>query len=386
MFELDDRLRTARQHARDWTGELRAAALELDADPDAIHRHLDLPPVRHLASMLIPPAYNPNPVVVDGHRFYGMSALERAVFAEEIASGDAGMLLAAPGASLSGVLVDLLADDEQKAWFYGRLLAAPTWTFFALTEPDRGSDAAAMQTALAPAPDGDGLVLRGAKRYIGNAARAQVGVVFARDRPGPLGAAAVFVETDAAGFKAEPIPTVGLRGAQICAVTLDGVPVPANRVLGRHLSPTRRGVWSGVQMFNRLRPGVAAIALGVARAAHEYVAANRRELRTWERLRWERTGRRIDGVRQLIHQAAATVDAQPTNGYVASAAKARAARLAEEVTLEALEFFGAGARLAHPMLDKLVRDARGVEFMEGTGNIQRLNVFQGLVQGKLNRG
>ncbi len=385
MIELDDRLSTARKHARDWARDLRSTALELDGDPDTVQRCLDNPAVRHLSTMLIPEPWLPERPLIGGYRFDGMTAMERVVFAEEIAAGDAGMMLAAPGPSLSGVLIDLLADRDQKEWFYGRMLTAPTWTFFALTEPDRGSDAGAMQTALEPDGEG-GLLLRGAKRYIGNGTRAALGVVFARDRPGPLGATAVLVETTAPGFKAEVIPTIGLRGAQLSAIRLDEVPVPADRVLGRHLSPTRRGVWSGVQMFNRLRPGVAAIALGIARSAHEYVTEQRHALSKAERLRWEHTGRRIDGVRQLILQAAAVVDAQPSNGHLASAAKARAARLAEEVTLDALDYFGPGARLTQPMLDKLVRDARGVEFMEGTGNIQRLNTFQGLLQGKLDRG
>ena len=63
----------------------------------------------------------------------------------------------------------------------------------------------------------------------------------------------------------------------------------------------------------------------------------------------------------------------------------RASRLAEEATLEALGHFGPGARLEHPLLDKLARDARGVEFMEGTANIQKLNLFTGLIQGRLRR-
>lgn len=138
-------------------------------------------------------------------------------------------------------------------------------------------------------------------------------------------------------------------------------------------------------MFNQLRPGVAAIALGIARAAHEYVRDNRRELRGAEHDAAQRLELRIEGVRRLVHRAAAEVDANPASGYLASAAKARACRLAEVATTQALGFFGVGARLDHPMLDKLARDARGVEFMEGTGNIQRLNVFTGLVQSKLPR-
>jgi alkylation response protein AidB-like acyl-CoA dehydrogenase len=241
-----------------------------------------------------------------------------------------------------------------------------------------------MTTALTP--DGDGsLQLTGAKRYIGNAARAEIGVVFARTRPGPLGVTAVLVDTRTAGFSAGPLATIGLRGAQISDVKLDAIAIPEDRVLGRHLSATRRGMWSGVQMFNRLRPGVAAIALGIARAAWEYAGANRRALRPHERDRMDRIGARIGAVRQLIWQAAMAVDADPADGYLASAAKVGAARLAAEVSAQALEFFGPGARLEHPLLDKLARDAMGVEFMEGTGNIQRLNLFQGLIQGRLGR-
>lgn len=385
MIELDDRLTALRDQVREWAADARATAMELDEDPDAVFRHLDQPMVSYLATTLIPEEFNPSPLTINGHRFHGMRSLERAIAAEEAACGDAGLLLASPGASLSGVVIDMLGDQPQKEWFYGRLLERPSWTFCALTEPDRGSDAAAMQTALVPAPDGGPARLTGAKRYIGNAARAAFGVVFARTKPGPLGVTAVLVDTSSAGFKAEPLKMIGLRGAQISALTLDSVEIGADRFLGRHLSPTRRGMWTGVQMFNRLRPGVAAIALGIARAAAEYVAANRRDLRPHERDRLERIDRRIAGTRQLILRAALAVDANAVDGYLASAAKARAARLAEEVPMAALEFFGPGARLEHPLLDKLARDGHGVEFMEGTGNIQRLNLFQGLMQGRIDR-
>ncbi|NNN31056.1 acyl-CoA dehydrogenase family protein [Streptomyces sp. S3(2020)] len=384
MIELDDRTRAFQRQARAWAQELKPLALELDQDPDAIHRHLDVAIVSYLTRMTVPPEFNPDPVVIDGHRFYGTGTLERVVFAEEAAVGDAGMLLASPGPVMSGVLVDAMGDERQKKWFYSRVMEKPTWTFFALTEPDRGSDAAAMDTTLTP--DGDHFVLRGAKRYIGNAARADLGIVFARTRPGPLGVTAVLIDTSAAGFTAEPLETIGLRGLRLTAVTLDDVRVPAEQVLGRHLRATQRGMWSAVQGLNRLRPGVAAFGLGIARAAYEYVLDNRRTPNTSERHRLDRLGLRLTELRQLIWRAAIAVDDnEPAAGYLASAAKARASRLAEEATLEALGHFGPGARLDHPLLDKLARDARGVEFMEGTGNIQKLNLFTGLVQGGLRR-
>ncbi|MGC5344666.1 acyl-CoA dehydrogenase family protein [Streptomyces sp. AM 4-1-1] len=387
MTLLDERLRTLQHTARGWAEQIRPLVLPLEADPEAVREHLDLPLFSYLARTPVPREYQPDPIVVDGHAYYGTGGLERVVFCEEIASVDAGMLLAAPGPSLSGVLVALLGDEEQRSWFYGRLMARPTWTFLALTEPDRGSDAGSLTTLLTPGAEGGPLLLNGAKRFIGNAARSDLGVVFARTRPGPLGVVAALVETARPGFEAVPFDTVGLRGNQICEVRLTDVEVPAEHVLGRHLSPTRRGLMGAVQGFNRLRPGVAALALGIARGAYEYVVAHRRTLRSAEAARLERTALRIEGVRRLVYRAGEAVDRDdPALGPLASAAKARAAQLAEEVTLEALEYFGAGARLDHPLLDKFARDARGVEFMEGTRNIQRLNLFQGLSQGKIDRG
>jgi acyl-CoA dehydrogenase len=396
---LDERMLKLRAQAAEWAEGLRAAGLALDRDPDAVGGLTDLPAMRCLATMLIPPEFGVAGIELDGHRFRGMTALERVVMLEEFARGDAGMVLAAPGAAMSGVLVDVLGDEEQKAWFYGRLLKRPTWTFFALTEPDAGSDANALSTSLKPAGDGN-FVLSGRKRYVGNASRASMGVVFARTAPGPLGVTVVLLDTagtadatdtagsagtGAPGFRAEPLAMLGLRGARFCALEFDSVPVPAHRVLGRHLSPTRRGMWAGTQTFNRLRPGVAAIAIGIARAAHDYVRDERGRLTGGERDRWDLLRHRIDSVRNLVHLAAMEVDADASRGHLASAAKAGACRLAEDVTRQACEFFGPHARWEHPLLDKLVRDARGVEFMEGTSDIQKLIVFHGLLTGKVGR-
>ncbi|MEU4522046.1 acyl-CoA dehydrogenase family protein [Amycolatopsis sp. NPDC024027] len=383
---LDDRLVTLRDAAREWGAEFRAAGAGLDTDPDGVGAHLDLAGVRCLATMLVPGEFGGAGLSLGAHRFHGMTAIERTVVLEELARGDAGLMLASPGASMSGVLVDVLADREQKEWFYGRLLERPTWTFFALTEPDRGSDATALETALKTSPDGGPHRLDGRKKYVGNAARAALGVVFARTGPGPLGVTAVLVDTADPGFHAEPLESLGLRAARICELTLEDVAVPAERVLGRDRSPARRGMWACVQTFNRLRPGVAAIAVGIAAAACDYVLAERGPLGRDGRDRLEELGRRIDGVRHLVQLSAIEVDADGSRGHLASAAKAEACRLAEEATLEACGFFGPRARWEHPALDKLVRDARGVEFMEGAGNIQKLTVFQGLVAGKVGRG
>ncbi|MEU9359832.1 acyl-CoA dehydrogenase family protein [Streptomyces sp. NPDC048301] len=382
---LDPGLRALREQFREWGRDFPAHALALDSDPEWIRRCFDLPAVRYLARMGVPAAYGHDPEPIAGRRFRGELAMERAVVMEELACADAGMLVAAPGPLLAGVLVDVLADPAQKEWFYGRMTAEPLWTCFALTEPERGSDATAMTTSLAPREDGEGLCLSGAKRYVGNAARAQIAAVFARTAPGPLGVTAVLTPTDVPGFRAEALPMIGLRGAMISAVELDRLHVGEEWVLGRHLPRSRRGTWAFIQTFNRLRPGVAAIAVGIARAAVAYVRANRLALGTGDQDRLDRLERRVRACRELVHRAAAAVDLDGSNGYLASAAKVRAAELAEAATREACSFFGPGARLEHPLLDKLARDARAMEFLEGTGSMQKLNLFQGYRSGRFDR-
>jgi alkylation response protein AidB-like acyl-CoA dehydrogenase len=382
MITLDDRQVAIQRQGREWAAELREHALDLDRDPSLVRQLAGLPYLEYMAYNPIPPEFAPAPATMNGHRVDDITALELIVFIEEIACGDVGMMLAAPGPSMCGTLVGLLGDREQQEWFFERVLDGPVWTFFALTEPAHGSDATALETTLSPDGNGD-FVLNGAKRYVGNAARAEVGVVFARTRPGPLGITAALVETSAPGFTAEPIPTVGLRGAQITAITLDSVPVPGDRVLGRHLPPSRRGIWGALQGLTRFRPGVAAFSLGIARAALEYAKANRRQPSSADRQVLDTLRQRIDGTRQLIWQAALAVDrGDPNATHLAAASKTRSARLAEEATVAVLDLFGPGARLEHPLLDKLARDGRGVEFMEGTGNVHKLNLFRGLVHGR----
>ncbi|MEH1166511.1 acyl-CoA dehydrogenase family protein [Micromonospora sp. CPCC 205539] len=380
MIELDRRLRLLQAEARDWADEIRPYALAVDRDPDAISSLTRLAVLSRLGGLQIPAEYNPRPLVVSGERFYLTSALERIVFLEEVAVGDLGILLASPGAPMSGVVVDAMGSPEQKEWFFGRLLDRPTWTFFALTEPERGSDASHLQTRLErPAGDGPAL-LHGHKRYVGNAARADLGVVFARTGRGPLGLGAVLVERDAPGYAAEPIPTLGVRGAQLAAIRLTGVAVSDERVLGRHLPATRRGALGWLRTFNLLRPVVAIMGVGVARATYEYLLRQRQASGGAVRDRLAVMARDIEAVRQLTLRSAVAVDHNADDGHLASAAKVSAARLAERVTVEALEMLGPGARLDHPLLDKLARDARAVEYMEGTSTIQRLGVFKELIR------
>lgn len=375
-----DFLTDLRAQAREYADVLRATALDLDRDPALAPAVLDRAlPWRRLVGL--PAEYNTDPLRIHGRPVLLDTCVEQVTVLEELARADAGAVLALPGPSMSGFVISELADPDQAERYWRTVADGPTWTFFGMTEPAHGSDPNSMGTTLRPA--GDGLLLDGTKRYVGNGARSRIGVVFARRNAGPLGVVAVLVDPARPGFTAVPLETLGLRGLQLSELRMRDVPIEATDVLGRHRSATRQGMWAATRTFNRYRPVVSCFALGVAQAAYDYVVAERRRLRATERHLLDDWARRLTGVRALVLAAARSADRNPADGTLASAAKIRATRLAEETTTTAVRLLGPGARWEHPLLDKLVRDARAFEFMEGTGNIQRLTLAQGYLQGRL---
>ncbi|MEU1420706.1 acyl-CoA dehydrogenase family protein [Kitasatospora sp. NPDC086009] len=382
MSEPDPhRTAALRSHIRESAGELRGIGLEIDRDPEAIDRWLHLPVVDIMRKATVPVEYLERPLRIDGHTYDMSSCLEHSIAIEELSYGDAGFMLACPGPLMSGVAVAALGDDKQRQAYYERV-AAPgsTWTFFGLTEPEKGSAAAELETALTP--DGDGFRLNGAKRYVGNAAFAQLGVVFCRRAPGPLGIEAVLLDTTAPGLRAELIPTVGLRGARISAIRFEDVRVEREQILGYEtLKPSRRGLVGAIRTLQRFRPVLAGTALGLVRAVLDHVREERPGLTGTDRLRLDELVDALAALRHRNYEVAAAIDAGRTGADRIAGVKTRAAELAERSTLAAAELLGPGALLADPLLDKLYRDARAFEFMEGTGHIQRLAVFQGVLKG-----
>jgi alkylation response protein AidB-like acyl-CoA dehydrogenase len=376
MIELDARLRAVRDVSREAAEQLRSLALAIDADPDAMEAHLDTEvyamvrtsntPAKHRESL----PGKPLRLLDEGN------CLETVVGTLELARGDAGALLACPSPALAGVIVDLLGDERQRELFYTKLHGGRTWTFFAMTEPGRGSDATAMETRLEPDGVG-GWLLRGEKRYIGNGARGGVGVVFARTGRSALSIRAVLVEPrQAESWHAQRLDMVGLRGAALSALRFDGVPVRGDMLLGEHLPVTRRGIWGAIETFNNMRIQVAALAVGTTLAIAEYVAEHRKSAPGLSVAL-----ARAEAARELVYQAAARVLRDPDNSYLSCAAKLGATRLAVQTARWAAGAMGPAGLLEHPLLEKWSRDVCAFEFMEGTGNIQRLHVAKGYQSG-----
>ncbi|HWS36419.1 MAG TPA: acyl-CoA dehydrogenase [Actinoplanes sp.] len=373
---LDEPLRRLRERCREVAPDLRELGMTLDRDPDAIVDHLDLPAFPLLDQVFTPPEFQTRLAAEP----FDPTCTAMAVIMEAISYGDPNAVLAAPGASLSRDVVRELGDDTQRAEFFGRIADGPKWTFFGLTEPGKGSAALELETRLTPAPDGDGFLLNGEKRYIGNGARAEAGVVFCRRAPGPWGIEAVVVDPADPGFHGELLPMIGLRGARISRLVFTDVRIPADRVLGRHRPPSRRGVYGALHALLRIRPGLAAMTLGQTRAVCDYLRAHRAVLSRWDRSRVDGLEERIAAVLRAILEVAADIDHGVVNQHRIGAVKMRAAQLGERAAILAAELLGPASLIEHPWLEKAYRDLRAFEIMEGTSNLHRLSVFQGLLK------
>ncbi|MGH3416981.1 MAG: acyl-CoA dehydrogenase family protein [Actinocrinis sp.] len=365
--DLDPALRELRDTCRQIAKDLRSRALAVDADPDDVSQHLDAASLTLLRTASTPKRFRQEDLPL---RFaeYTDSCLARALANLELARGDAGILSANTGPSLAGLAVDALGDEAQQELFYRALADGRTWTFFAMTEPDRGSDATALASRFEPDLDG-GRRLTGVKRYVANAARGSIGVVFARTGSTALSIRAALVQCPATGFSGRALEMIGLRGARFGEMTFDAVHVPEELLLGRHLPTSQRGIWGAGRAFNVMRVQIAAQALGAGFAIRDYVLEHRPRPPGAELV-----SARLDAARQLLYDVAVSVDRAPSDPRPPSIVKLHTTGLAVELTRWAERVLGPGSLLEHPLLEKWCRDVCAFEFMDGTGNILRLHI------------
>jgi alkylation response protein AidB-like acyl-CoA dehydrogenase len=360
--------------------ELRAPGLALDQDPDAV---ADLPllrGVRFAQQIALPPEYRDSGEFEPELLETVATAVGATVLCERFAYGDPALLLGSPGPSLSGATVQALGDDAQRARYFSRVVAKPTYTFFGVSEPGKGSAAAEMETTLTAVDTGDGWLLNGEKCYIGNGCRAEFGVVFCRRAPGPWGIEAVLVDTADEGVHAAALPMMGLRAAQFSRLRFDNVHIGQENLLGGHRPPSRRGMHAAMRTLYRARPGVGAFALGCAQALCDYVDQERPDSAGHRWRRREALLDRIAAVRSTLYRVAADLDRGAVNSHRVGAVKMGAAQVAQEAAVLAAELLGPASLLEHPWLEKTYRDVRAFEIMEGTTNLHRLSVFQGLLK------
>jgi acyl-CoA dehydrogenase len=246
---------------------------------------------------------------------------------------------------------------------------------FALTEPDAGSDAAAL--ALEAVRDGDGFRLTGTKTWISNAPDADVYVIFARTTPGTRtkGVTAFVLPGDAPGLTGEPIELLGPH--PIGRLELDGVRLPAANVLGQ----VDGGFAVAMRTLDLYRPSVGALAVGMAKAALEASIAHAGTRRAFGKPIKEfqavshalaEMATRTEAARLLVYSAAEAYDEGRAGVTRTSAmAKLYATETAQWVVDRAVQIHGAAALERGHLLEHLYREVRAPRIYEGTSEIQR---------------
>ena len=303
----------------------------------------------------------------------GVDNVTAALIAEELSWGCAGLAATIQATMFPVRPLVRFGTDDQRARYLPRLASEDgCLAAIAFTEPHAGSDFSAIRTSARR--DGDAYVLEGEKCYVTNAGIADVTVVFAK-LDGAI--TAFLLERGDAGVEPGRVEDkLGLRASHTGSIVLGGATIPADRLLGDEGD----GFAVAMDFFMVSRPQVAAAAVGLARAAFEHATGYAREREAFGKpliakqgvsFKLAEMGMSIDAARLLAWRAAALVDAGEDAGLAGSYAKAFAADTAMRVTTDAVQVLGgAGIMRDHPV-EKWLRDAKVLQIVEGTSEIQR---------------
>jgi hypothetical protein len=347
---------------------------EAEMDPAIIGKLAEL----GFLGMMVPEQY-------DG---LGLDTVTYLVALEEIAAVDASVAVAMSVHNSLPTQMILRYGSEAQRQRYLPAMARGEWLgAFALSEPEAGSDAAAMTTQAAR--DGDGWILDGTKAWVTSGNQAGVILAMARtDRPGERrgarGISAFIVTPELQGFRVgKKENKLGLRASPTVQLGFDRMRVPADQMLGQE----GKGFVYAMQSLDNGRLGVAAQAVGIARAALEYsvrYAGERRQfghpIKEFEAIQFKlaNMATRITAARALLYSAASAKDRGEPITQFSSMSKLFASETAMWVTTEAIQIFGGYGYMKEYPVERLFRDAKVTEIYEGTSEIQRIVIARQL--------
>jgi len=309
---------------------------------------------------------------------------------EEIAAVDASVaVMMSVHNSLPTQMILKFGSDSQKERFLKPMARGEILGAFALSEPDAGSDAAALSTQAEK--DGDGWVLNGTKSWVTNGNTAGAILAMARTdtsdtRRGAKGIGAFIVTPDLPGFSVgKKEDKMGLRASPTVQLTFDNMRVPVENLLGDET----QGFIYAMQSLDNGRLGIAAQAVGIARAALEHsvaYAAERKQfgaaIKEFEAIQFKLADMalRVTASRTLLHAAAAAKDRGANVRQFSSMAKLMASETAMWVTTQAIQIFGGYGYIKDYPVERLFRDAKVTEIYEGTSEIQRIVIARALYE------
>ncbi|MBX5469513.1 MAG: acyl-CoA dehydrogenase family protein [Thermoleophilaceae bacterium] len=307
----------------------------------------------------------------------GLDYLTGALIEEELGWGCSGIgtTLACNGLATAPIILG--GSEELKKKYLGMLTEEPKLASFCLTEPDAGSDVSSMRTTAVK--KGDKYVINGSKCFITNGGYADFFTVYAKtDKDaGHRGISAFVVEKEWGVVVDKKEDKLGQRASNTATITFNDVEVPAENLLGEE----NKGFKLAMMTLDRTRPGVAAMAVGIARAAFEFARDYSRErvqfgvpIAMHQAIQFmiADMATKIEAARLLTWQSAALLDNGLRNTLASSHAKRFAADTAMEVTTDAVQVFGGYGFIKEYPVEKLMRDAKIMQLYEGTSQIQRL--------------
>lgn len=370
---LEDVLAAARAFARD---ELRPVALHYDETEeypsDVVYRAAEL----GLTCYDVPVEYGGGGVE---------SLSDGCVVIEELTWGDSPIaLVIAQGGFFAGPVLALGTDEQKQRWIPPLCGARPPAAALAITEPEAGSDAAAITTHARRVAGG--YVIDGHKKFIGNAPVAECCVVFATVAPGTRskGITAFVVERGDAGFViGERQPKMGSRCFPAGELHFESCFVPDDRRLGAE-GDGFRGLMS---CFDRARVQLAANSLGIGRAALEHAVDHAKRRRAFGQpihefqavsFRLADAKLKLDQARLLTYDAARLADEGRPFSTEAAMAKLAASEAAWFATWAASQTLAGAGYVRDSPVQKWLRDAKLDEIWDGTSDIMRLIVARSL--------
>lgn len=307
--------------------------------------------------------------------------LSAVIATEEMCWGDVGLTLTIPGRGLGNAAINAVATEEQKKRFGGK------WAAMAITEPEAGSDAFAL-TATAEL-DGDEWVLNGEKIFVTAADRCELVVVWAtiNKSAGRGGIKSFVIEKDTPGFKLEYLEhKLGIRASDTGTFVLKDCRIPKDNLLGTAEVKKSEGFKGVAQTFDNTRPAIAAMAIGVARAALEFtrekmeengivfdyhenpnnVSAAKKEYYLMEA--------NLEAMRLLTWRAAWMADNGERNSLQAAMCKAKSGRQGTLIAQKCCELLGPLGFTQKELPEKWMRDVKITDIFEGTGQIMHRNI------------
>lgn len=306
---------------------------------------------------------------------------------EEISAGCAatGALMSIHNSVGCGPLLNFGTEAQKQTWL-PKLASGATIACFALTEPQAGSEAHNLKTRAVL--EGDQWVINGTKQFTSNAKRAGLAIVFAVTDPsaGKRGLSAFLIPTETPGFHVEAMEKkMGLKASDTCALTLTNCRIPKDAMLGEE----GRGLAIALSNLEGGRIGIAAQALGIARAAFDAALSYAKEREQFGKPIAEHQSignmladmhTQINAARALILNAAALRTLNLPCISEASQAKLFASEIAESVCSKAIQIHGGYGYLEDYAVERHYRDARITQIYEGTSEIQRLVIARELLR------